>query len=141
MFLKLISSGIDAPALLGAVGDLLTKLNDRKLGPDDVLTADVISSLQSVKENWIESMTPYRTAMLWVMYMNLVAILRSFIQSARTGNWKLYLQSLHEMLPYLAASGHNNYVKSLVLFLDKMKKLEQTNPTVHAKFLEGLFVL
>ena len=30
-------------------------------------------------------------------------------RSARTGNWLLYLESLHEMLPYLAASGHNNY--------------------------------
>ena len=108
---------------------------------DDALTSDIISQLQSTAGNWSKSMAPYRTAKLWMMYMHLIGILRSLIRSARTGNWKLYLQSLHEMLPYLAASGHNNYVKSLMLYLKKMDKLEETHPAVYTKFLEGLFVL
>ena len=45
------------------------------------------------------------------------------------------------MLPFLAASGHNNYTKSLVLFFEKMEKLEETHPAVYRKFLEGLFVI
>jgi hypothetical protein len=45
------------------------------------------------------------------------------------------------MLPYLAASGHNNYVKSFVLYLQKIDKLEETHPYVYSKFLEGLFVI
>ena len=45
------------------------------------------------------------------------------------------------MLPYLAASGHKNYVKSLVLYLEKMDKLEETHPTVYKQYMEGLFVL
>jgi superfamily I DNA/RNA helicase len=68
----------------------------------------------------------YRTAKLWIKYMEMVAILRSLIRSARTGNWKLYRQSLHEMFPYLAASGHNNDVKSLMLYLQRMEKLDET---------------
>ena len=54
-------------------------------------------------------MSSYRTAKIWIMYVDLVSILRSLIESARSGNLKLYLQSLHQMLPYLAATGHNNY--------------------------------
>jgi hypothetical protein len=45
------------------------------------------------------------------------------------------------MLPFLAASGHNNYTKSLVIFIEKMEKLEETHPAVYRKFLERLFVI
>ena len=53
-----------------------------------------------------------RTAMLWLQYMEMVDILRKYIRAERTGNWELHLQALSEMLPYMAASGHNNYTKS-----------------------------
>ena len=51
------------------------------------------------------------------------------------------MQSLRDMLPYLAASGHNNYTKSLLLYLRKMEKLEEIHPAVYSKFLEGFLVL
>ena len=83
----------------------------------------------------------YKTAKLWLQYMEMVQILRDFIRSARTGNWALYLHSLQEMLPFLASSGHNNYTKSLVLFLAKMEKLSETHPEIHTKFNEGYCVV
>ncbi len=45
------------------------------------------------------------------------------------------------MLPYLAATGHNNYTKSIVLFLEKMQLLPESHPSVFAKFHNGLFVV
>lgn len=51
-----------------------------------------------------------RTGALWLQYMEMVNILRTFIKAERTANWKLHLQPVSEMLPYLAASGHNLYV-------------------------------
>ena len=66
---------------------------------------------------WHESMRPYRSAQLWIMYMDMIKILRTLITASRSGNWTLYLQSLHQMLPFLAATGHNNNVKSLVWFV------------------------
>ena len=44
-----------------------------------------------------------------------------------------------QMLPFLAASGHNNDVKSLVLYLAKMERLELSHPSVYNRFMEGLF--
>ena len=49
--------------------------------------------------------------------------------------WKLeamhiLIKSLRDMLPYFSNSGHNNYTK-----------LEETEPSVYMKFLEGQFVL
>ncbi len=120
---------------------MLSGVCDGKLSLQDALTSDVISQLEFAAENWNSTMAGYRTSKLWMMYMHLISILRAFIRSARTGNWKLYLQSLHEMLPFMAAAGHNNYTKSLVLYLDKMDNLELTHPLVYDKFMEGLFVV
>lgn len=75
------------------------------------------------------------------MYMTLVAILRTFIRDGRTGNWLLYLQAVQLMLPSLAASGHHNYTKFLVPYLNKMEKLQATYPHVYRKFVNGFYVL
>lgn len=134
-------TGVDGSALLGRASELMLKVSDGSLSLDDALTSDVLPQLQDVTEQWKSSMSANRTAKLWIMYMQLVCILRSLIRSSRIGNWKLYLQSLREMLPYLCATGHNNYTKSLMLYLAKMENLEVTHPLVYSKFLEGLFVV
>ena len=80
-------------ALLESACELMSKIGNGELSLDDALTSDVISQLQSSADKWSSSMIPYRTAKLWMMYMRMVSILRSFIRSARrpTRNWKLYL--------------------------------------------------
>jgi hypothetical protein len=139
--LFVVESNNEAQKLLEAAYKVLLKINEGETMLEDTLNSDVFSKLQSDFQNWTDSMIQYRTSKLWIIYMHMVGILRSFIRSVRTGCWNLYLQALHEMLPYLAASGHNNYVKSLVLYLQKMDKLEETHPYVYSKFLEGLFVI
>ena len=77
------------------------------------------------------------TGKLWAQYMVTVDILRSAPKAQRTGKFLLYLKSLNEMLPYLAASGHNSYTKSIHLFLQNMLNLKDTNPSVFQEFLSG----
>ena len=67
----------------------------------------------------------------------MVYIIRKFVYSELLGDWNLHLQTLQEMLPYLAASGHNNYTKSLVIYLDKMSKLSDTHQDVYELFMRG----
>ncbi len=57
------------------------------------------------------------TAWLWLQYQEMVTVLQTFIKAERTGNWQLHLKAMHSMLPYLAASGHNNYITSIHLYL------------------------
>ena len=45
-----------------------------------------------------------KNSKLWFQYMEMLDILRKFLKAERTGNWKLHLQAMHEMFPYLAAS-------------------------------------
>ena len=73
--------------------------------------------------------------------MEMVDIMRSFLRSERTGDWVLNLQTLHRMLPYMAAAGHNLYAKSVHIYLQMMDALEQEHPEVHEKSLQGLHVV
>ena len=73
--------------------------------------------------------------------MDMLDIHRKFLKAERTGNWKLHLQAMHDMLPYLAASGHNLYTKSVYLYLQDMTKLQQLHPEVYVQFLQGHHVI
>ena len=86
-------------------------------------------------------MKDLRTAQLWLQYMDMVDILLKFLKAERTGNWDLHLQALTEMLPFLAASGHNLYTKSVHIYLQDMSKLENSYPNVYNSFKAGLHVV
>ena len=82
-----------------------------------------------------------RTAALWIQYMDMVDILKRFIKAERTANWPLHLHVLAEMLPYLAASGHNLYVKCARLYLESMSKLPDQHPELYRNFMSGFDVV
>ena len=67
--------------------------------------------------------------------------LRLLIKAERTGNWELYSEALCRMLPYLAVSGHNLYVKCARLYLQSISKLEYDHPDVHTSFMSGPHVV
>ena len=48
--------------------------------------------------------------------MKFVLLVRMFITAERAGNWDL-ISTSHLMLPFFAASGHNNYIKYVHLYL------------------------
>ena len=82
-----------------------------------------------------------RTSKLWFQYLDMVAILRNFVKGERSGSWELHLKSTSDMLPYLAAAGHNHYTKSCHLYLQRMDKLQDTHPTVYQAFQSGMHVV
>ena len=41
------------------------------------------------------------------------------------------------MLPYLASTGHNNYVKSIYVYVQQMQELSVTHPDVYSMFISG----
>ena len=56
-------------------------------------------------------------------------------------NWKLHLQTVQDMLPYFAASGHSLYATSAYVYLQIMLILPETHPDAHRKFMEGYHVV
>ncbi len=47
--------------------------------------------------------------------MGMIYILRKYIMAERTGNWALHLQTIQNMLPYLALRVRDNGVTSPVV--------------------------
>ena len=79
--------------------------------------------------------------MLWIQCMEMISLVREFVKAERTGNWPMHRSSQAKMLPYFAASGHDNYTKGSYMYLQSRSKLEQNNPKVYQKFLAGYHVV
>jgi len=93
--------------------------------------------LEKIKDSLKESTESVkRTSVLWVHYMSTIDILRTFIRVECTGNWELHLHPSH-----MAASGHNSYTKSGMLYLQQMSKLPTQHPYVQQHFNKGLHVI
>lgn len=120
--------------------ELYARAMSSSLSVEEVCSAKVLQRIQTELDNKKEMMT-MPTAKLWLQYLNMVDILRKFIKAERTGNWRLHLQCVHDMLPYLAASGHRLYTKSAYVYLQMMTELPNTHPDVYNKFQEGYHVV
>lgn len=88
-----------------------------------------------------DSLAGYPTAILWIQCLEMKSPVREFLKAEHPGNWPVHLSSQTEMLPYFAASDHNNYTKGSYMYLQSMSKLEQRNPEVYQKFLTGYHVI
>ena len=109
-----------------------------QLAADESEEVDAVERmLLSTKSQLLES----RTARLWLQYMDMADILKKFLRAERTGNWKLHLHSLQEMLPYLASAGHCQYTKSVYIYLQHMQQLKDSHPDVFNAFMHGYHVL
>jgi hypothetical protein len=82
--------------------------------------------------------TQSRTSRLWILYMAYVDILKQFILSERTSNWLLHLDCLHRMY---AATGHENYAKSVRVYLQFMQRLPDRHPDVYNHFVSGFHTI
>ena len=83
----------------------------------------------------------FRTSKLWLMYMDMVDTMCTFIKAERTGNFLLHQKSMQAMLPYFAASGHFLYTKSAYCYLQQMQELQDKNQEVYRSFVNGYNVV
>lgn len=138
------NSSLDTSAkqsLLSSLEDIMEAVMRGSVTATDLETNDILQQVNEKFEAEKQILSDFRLARLWIQYDDMVDILRKFLKAERLGNWPLSLQSLHEMLPYLAASGHNLYVKCSSLYLQKMENLEVEFPEVYNHFMKGLHVV
>ena len=78
------------------------------------------------------------TTKLWLMYLDMVAVLRKYIHAERTANWDLHISTCKQMLPYMVAAGHHKYISRLPHYIQAMKDLPNS---VEAEFRKRHFVV
>ena len=77
----------------------------------EICSNEILSKVEKTLSAQKEKKSKNRTAKLWIQYMNMIDIMKKFIRAERLGNWHLHLEATKQMLPYIAATGHNNYLK------------------------------
>ena len=133
--------GVNIPDEVTELLHVIDKLLDGSISVTELGENNAVKTLKKRIQAFKDSFGQNRTAKLWIEYMNMIDLLRQFITAERSGHWLLHLKSLQQMLPYLAASGHNLYVKSAHVYLQDMLELEQTHPNLDAAFKSGLHVV
>lgn len=150
LFHILITSCDDQDQLI--IGDLspeesvhLKKMFDDcmklKIVPPVMLSDAKLQRIRTFLDHKKTELNNRRTARLWLQYLEMVSLLQKFIAAERIGMWSIHLQAVTEMLPFLAASGHNLYTKSARLYLQMMDKLHDSHPIIHKAFNEGGHVI
>jgi len=61
------------------------------------------------------------TAKYWLMYVDMVSILKLFIKAERAGKLLEHLAEIQHMLPYIVAAKHTNHMSCLPLYLKEMR--------------------
>ena len=105
------------------------------LSLENICSTGVLVRIKWKLDDLKQTMTT-RTSILWLQYLDMVSILQRFIKAERMANWKLHIQTVQDMLPYFAASGHSLYAKSAYVYLQMMLRLPETHPDAHRKFME-----
>ena len=123
------------------VKELFENIISKEILPENLSNNDTLKGMQCTFENTKRSPEGCRTAQLWLQYMYTIEILKRFIASERTGNWNGHLCALQQMLPYFAATGHNLYLKSAYIYIQKMLDLANTDPDVYEAFCSGYHVI
>jgi len=131
----------EARSLLNKLAEIYDGITEGQLSISDIQTLPDLQKLCDILLAHKNSLMTSKNSKLWLQYMDMLDILKSFLKAERTGNWELHLKALHDMLPCLAASGHNLYTKSVYLYLQDMAKIHELHPEVHAHFLEGYHVI
>ena len=77
----------------------------------------------------------------WSLTCNMEMLLLRSVRSLRSKSFKLFAESLEEMLPFFFAVDHLNYARWLSVHRKDLKSLSSTNSTIYAAFLEINFVV
>ena len=79
---------------------LFDKLIEKKVSAEEASTAEVLDNIEEFvgrKQHLLVERS--HTAALWIQYLEMVDILRSFIRAERAANWELHFKALTRMLP------------------------------------------
>ena len=104
----------------------------------EILTYDLTLVLPSWNE-YTESLGV--TAQYWIMYIEMVQILKRYIPAERTGLWNKHLKGVRNMMPFIAAVKHTKCMSCLPLYLKEMEDLPKTHPEVHEASQMGNFTV
>ena len=77
----------------------------------------------------------------WDTTLRLELIMLQFIRSIRTRSFKVYVDCLRQIAPWLFALDHINYARWLPVHISDMINLSKTHPGIYTEFMKGNFAV
>lgn len=85
---------------LKTLGDIFDQLKNGEIDLKSACSIGVLKRVQDTLNHTKDKLARSRTANLWLMYIDLIGILKQFIKAEREGSWSLHLYSVSQMLPF-----------------------------------------
>ena len=76
----------------------------------------------------------------WALVLEFELSILQLVRSLRTGDFKLYMQCLSQLLPWFFALDHANYARWLSVHVRDLTMLEKRHPSTFVEFWAGGFV-
>ncbi len=92
-------------------------------------------------EDWCNQQSSLPMFKFWFTVLQLELTVLLFVRSIRTGNFKLYVQSLTKLVPWFFSLDHFNYSRWISVHLRDMITLSHLHPQIYEEFLKGHFTV
>ena len=103
---------------------------------------DVKVDLKGLLPMWIDFVeTLGVTANFWLMYIEMVQVLKRYIHAERAGLWQEHIQEVQNMLPFIVSAQHMTNMTCLPLYLNNIRALLDEHPYVYENFMKGHFTV
>ena len=77
----------------------------------------------------------------WMGYVDMLHPYHEFSRIIRTGDLDLYIYCLQQMTVLFFTFNHQNYLRWLIMYHDKLLKLKNSHPNIYEEFKNGCFSL
>ena len=92
-------------------------------------------------EDWCNKQSNLPMFKFWFTVLQLELTLLVFLQSIRTGDFKLYVKSLTKFVPWFFSLDHFNYSRWISVHLRDMVTLSHLHPQIYEEFRKGHFTV
>ena len=97
---------------------------------------------ESPFEEWLANQCQLQPqTYFWKTTLDLELSVLEYVKATRTGNFKLYIDILDRLMPWVFATGHTYYARNLPVHLRDMCTLEEHLPELYDEFFKGHFVV
>ena len=75
----------------------------------------------------------------WATFLDMMTVVRDLLRADREGLWELHLDAVQRALYLFTAYDSTNYLRWCSLYLEDMRRLPETAPSVYENFAKGNF--
>ncbi|KAE8737192.1 hypothetical protein FOCC_FOCC017347, partial [Frankliniella occidentalis] len=107
-----------------------------------LMDAYEVTAENQTLEEWVHDCSvQYPTFTFWLTFLELILLLLQFVKSLRCSAFRLYVDTLGEMLPWFFFFNHTHYSRWGTVHYMELLELPTKIPSLYDEFLKGKFVV